>query len=145
MPREPYTPTVLERLCGAGMFGTIDDARESVRRDLEDLLNARQGREHDIPPWFTALAGSVATYGIGQVDAIDLEVREERQGLLKAIRRAIRRFEPRLERVEVIDLGVVHPFVLRFRIEAVMRLESVADRVVFGTTLRKNGTAVVEL
>ncbi|MBD3317602.1 MAG: type VI secretion system baseplate subunit TssE [Chitinivibrionales bacterium] len=142
MAQEGYIPTIIDRLCGITEPWAIGEVCESVRSHLECLLNSRQGRD-DIPPWFVELSESLATYGIGNIDNVDLEDQEERRELIKSIHRAIALFEPRLDEVSVIDKGIEHPFVLKLEINAVLRLGRSVEPVVFGTTLRKNGTAHV--
>ncbi|MBN1442861.1 MAG: type VI secretion system baseplate subunit TssE [Planctomycetes bacterium] len=147
MAREIYQPTILDRLCpregeGSGEGASYEEIRESVRRDLEDLFNTRQGRD-DIPPQFSELARSIAAYGLRNFNSTNLESPQERQNLLRAIERTVRAYEPRLDRIELRELPGTHPFELRFEIKAVLRVAGYEDRVVFGTTVRKDGGAVV--
>jgi len=145
--REIYQPTILDRLCpreetDRGEGASFEEIRESIRRDLEDLFNTRQGRD-DIPPEFSELSRSIAAYGLRNFNSTNLESPQERQRLLQDIERTIRAYEPRLDRIELQEVESPRPFELRFEIKAVLCVEGYEDKVVFGTTVRKDGGAVV--
>ena len=142
MAQENFTNGFIDRLCGASVTSSIEEVRETVRKDLENLLNARQGR-NDIPPWFTEVRRSIA-YGLGDFESTNLESANDRQNLLKKIRNTIAEFEPRLQSVTVTDSRIMHPFVLHFQISAVLRIGRYIDNVVFGTTIEKNGSTIVK-
>lgn len=121
-----------------------------VRKDLEDLLNTRQGR-NDIPSCFEQLGKSLAVYGLNSFDSVDISSREELSRLLNDIEDTIHRFEPRLEDVEVSivkaddDKQKRSPFVLHLRIEAQMRIGSYIDSITFNTMIQKSGATVREV
>jgi type VI secretion system protein ImpF len=112
----PYPPAVLREI------------RQSVRRDLENLLNTRRiyavpARDDD------PLAMSTVGYGIPDFTGAAADT----QAMLSAIEDAIRRFEPRLKNVRVqMDAG--NPSIdrtLRFRIEATLWIEPLQEPVAF--------------
>lgn len=143
MSRDLFQSSILDRLCGTESAVSIEYMRESVRRDLENLLNAFQGR-NDIPSYFTEVHRSLALYGLNNFNNANLEAFEERQRLLMSIQRAISLFEPRLEQVRVDDEGVVDHFILKFKISGILRVGKYTDTVVFGTEIHKYGAAVVQ-
>jgi type VI secretion system protein ImpF len=142
--------TIIDRLCEAKPFASIKEMREMVRRDLEDLLNTRQGRS-DIASWFPELEKSIATYGLNNIDTVDMSSGEELEELLSDIKCTIQMFEPRLEHIEVVseshaisENGYTSPFVLRLRINADMRVGENVESVVFNTMIQKSGATVQE-
>jgi type VI secretion system lysozyme-like protein len=142
MTENEFKNSFIDRLCGASITSSIEAVREMVRRDLEDLLNARQGR-CDIPSWFMEVRRSFA-YGLGDFESTNLESANDRQRLLNTIKSTIAFFEPRLQNVVVTDSGIIHPFILHFQIRATLKIGTFVDKVVFGTTIQKNGTTTVK-
>ena len=144
---DQFLMTIIDRLCEAKSSTSIAEMREMVRRDLEDLLNTRQGRD-DVPPWFEQLGGSLAVYGLNNIDTVDMSSKEELTDLLTRIKATIQRFEPRLENVNVSTIKDKEqkrsPFVLHLRIDAEMRIGAYIDRVVFNTMIQKSGATVQE-
>src|SRR5262245_57073614 len=108
MPRvqanQPLVASVLDRLLngdsdvGRGesraSFPTLDEIKESVRRDLEMLLNTKPTlvASEDLG----ATANSVLTYGLPDFTSLSRRSVVDQDRLRRAIEGAIRRFEPRL-------------------------------------------------
>lgn len=145
-----FQMTVIDRVCEAKSFAPLKEMREMLRRDLEDLLNTRQGRD-DVDERFPELKNSIATYGLGNIDNVDMSSGDDLEKLFSDIKRSIQMFEPRLEHVEVYnesrpsgDNDYVSPFVLRLRIDADMRIGDHIDRIVFNTMIQKSGATVRE-
>ncbi len=132
----------LDKISTKSADASVTELREMIRCDLEDLLNTMQGRD-DVPAWFSNLNKSLAAYGLHGFNSANLEDRQERRNLISAIKSAIVQFEPRLHSVMVVDQGVLHPFVLRFTIEAVIKFDTYTDHLSFGTAIRKHGFASV--
>lgn len=147
--KDQFELTIIDRLCEARLSASIAEMRENIRRDLEDLLNTRQGC-NNIPQWCGQLKNSIAVYGLHSIENVDISSQEELLRLLSDIKCAIIRFEPRLENVEVSitkdESGkqVWSPFVLHLRIDAEMRMGNFLDRVVFNTMIQKSGATVKE-
>jgi type VI secretion system lysozyme-like protein len=146
-----YKMTIIDRVSEAEQFAPISEMRERLRKDLEDLLNTRQGRS-DIPPWFVELGRSLATYGLNNIDTIDIHSDDKKAKLLQDVHQAIQWFEPRLDDVTVdidnkkedeITDGKSY-FVLHLRIDAKMRNGAYTDHIVFNTMIQKNGATVLE-
>ena len=104
-------PSMLDRLIDPGSSGAgdllgYDAARmvETVRRDLEDLLNTRQSHQ-GVPERYAELLNSVASYGLPDFTSIDASKGGQRRAMGKIIEEIINRFEPRLRdvRAEPVD------------------------------------------
>jgi len=114
----------------------VADLKRSVARDLENLFNSRQEAIQDIPPEFAELNKSLLVYGLPDVTSLNLLSSEDRSYLQRALEMAIAKFEPRLERVRVTaDTPGPASRALRFRIEALLRVEPAAEWVSFDTVL----------
>jgi len=116
----------------------IDRLRLAVRRDLEQLLNARR-RRLPLPGSMPELATSPLGYGVPDPTAGSFTEEERRQELAIAVEASIRRFEPRLVAVRVTLAALPRELLdrsLRIRVEAVLRSDPVPEQVSFETMLR---------
>jgi len=106
--------------------------KESVARDLTNLLNVRRS-DKDIPEDFVYTRESLAAYGVVDFTTAPMD----REDIRRAIERAVRLFEPRLSRVQVI---VIEGGDLRFsfRISAILRIEVGMEPVVYDADLPKD-------
>lgn len=111
---------------------TLARIRQSVRRDLEWLLNARRSW---LPLGATAreLETSVLGFGLPDFTVMELSTDEGRQWLCDEVKRTISRFEPRLTRVRVSLQETEAPLdrQLRLRIDAVLLVDPVPEPVAF--------------
>jgi len=110
--------------------------KQSVRRDLEWLLNTR------VEPGVAAAEGSelsksVACYGLPDFTAWNVRGGADQETLRRAVEDAVARFEPRLAAVQV-SLETVSEVdrTLKFRIEARLRVEPVPEPVTFDSVLQ---------
>ncbi len=145
----PLLPSVLDRLLDADPTSQVEappyppavlrEIRQSVRRDLENLLNTRRfyklpARDDD------PLALSSVGYGIPDFTggSVDSHV------MLAAIRDAIQRFEPRLTNIRVTleDAAESIDRTLRFRIEATLWIEPLREPVAFRTRWESTTSSV---
>ncbi|MSP00683.1 MAG: type VI secretion system baseplate subunit TssE [Acetobacteraceae bacterium] len=110
--------------------------RQSVRRELEALLNARR-RWRSPPPELTELAGSPLGFGIPDFAAGVFNNQGERNRLRVEVEATIRRFEPRFlsVRVHLIDEEQRLDAALRLRIEAVLHADPAPEQVTFDTII----------
>lgn len=141
-PHMHLAPSVLDRLISSEYDGKIGSARPdsleeimlSIARDLHVLLNTRRG-ELLIPEGFTEAKTSILNFGLPDFVSYSLKSPSDQERLRRALEQTIRTFEPRLSSVAVVLAGWddVTP-VLRFRVEAVLLLES--EPVVFETSFR---------
>ncbi len=108
--------------------------RNSVRRDLEALLNARR-RWRSWPAHMTQLATSPVGYGIPDFASGAFSDERRREELRVEIEATIRRFEPRFlsVRVQLIDMPDQLETTLRLRIEALLHAEPAPESVTFDT------------
>ena len=118
--------------------------KQTVKRDLEWLLNTRS--EPAVPEDLPEVSRSLASFGLPDLTSWNVKSPDEQQGLRHALEEAIRRFEPRLEGVEVtlentseIDRAV------RFRIDARLRIDPTPEPVTFDSMLQLgNGVFTVK-
>jgi type VI secretion system protein ImpF len=108
--------------------------RNSVRRDLEALLNARR-RWRSWPAHLTELDISPLGYGIPDFASGAFNDPHRREELRVEIENTIRHFEPRFlsVRVHLIDNRERLETTLRLRIEAVLHAEPAPEQVTFDT------------
>ena len=140
---------LLERLLdetpepGPGDDAGLDLVRDAVCRDIEAMLNARRPW-HRAPPELDQLPQSPYGYGLPDFTAGTLTDPDRREALRREIEATLRRLEPRLAQIEVspLDEGSQRRATLRFRIEAVLRVEAAAEPVTFDTTVDTASTLV---
>jgi len=108
----------------------------AVRRDLEWLLNTR-AIPTKVPEEFDQVRESFYTYGLSDITSMSADDPRSRARLRNMIEAAIALFEPRLTGVQVIESTATTKEArqLRFRVEAVLRLDPVPEQVVFSTVL----------
>lgn len=117
--------------------------RESVRRELERLLNTRsplpadrlQGRDR-----------TVVEYGVPDLAVLAPGRHQDRQRLANMLREAVEAYEPRLAQVRVtVDEPSPEPargHALCARIEGVLVVDEVPESISFGFTLDDGGAAL---
>ncbi|MEP3479187.1 MAG: type VI secretion system baseplate subunit TssE [Fuerstiella sp.] len=110
--------------------------QRGVRRDLEDLLNTRY-RCVAWPPELDEIDNSLINYGIPDFTAASLNVADESDVMVEAIRKAISLFEPRLSEVKVLPMDNDDQYdrTFRFRIEATLMIEGGEQRVQFNSSM----------
>lgn len=135
-------PSILDRLIDPESRGTIDQPwytvhqmMESVRRDLDELLNTRethQGLCDDYPE----IQNSMITYGLPDLTSLRAETPAERAEIGRALEATIARFEPRLRaiRAVLLDADDTKQRTVRYRIEARLCVDPAPD-VAFDATL----------
>ena len=135
-PKRPQL-SVLDRLIQDGSVRpTVADVRQSVRRDLEWLLNARRSwrplpsADHELPQ-------SVLGYGLPDFTVMELSTEDGREWFCREVEETIKRFEPRLARVRVWLKEAEMPLdrMLRLRIDAVLLVDPAPQPVAFDSEL----------
>jgi len=114
-------------------FATINQVRDAVVRDLENLLNTRRSI-HPVPEVDGQVAASLFTYGVRDFISYSPRSPSVRQQIRQEIERVIVQFEPRLRNVSVrLDSSAGSERTLRFRISALLVVDPVTAPVTFDT------------
>ena len=140
------TPSVLDRLIDyepelsrepiTSRSKSLRQLKDSVKRDLEQLLNTRQSGDW-LSPDLKELNNSLAAYGLPDFTSVAVKSPSEQARLRRALEQAISTFEPRLEDVSVSLL----PFgdldrSLRFRIDGRLKIEPAPEPITFDAMLQ---------
>lgn len=141
------TPSVIDRLIDyepqmsreapASRSKSLRELKQSIKRDLEWLLNTRQDAE-GVPEGLIELKNSLASYGLPEFTSLNPQNPHHQVGLRKKLEEAISVFEPRLINVSV----RLEPTIfegeraLRFRIDGHLRVEPTPEPVTFDTVLQ---------
>jgi type VI secretion system protein ImpF len=110
--------------------------KDDVARDLVALLNSRRELQAGAPEGFHELAGSLLEYGVPDFTAYSLVSAADRKRISREVEQAISQFEPRLKAARVM-LEPQQKFdqVLRFRIDALLRMDQAVEPVTFDAAL----------
>ena len=117
----------------------LRELRQSVRRDLEQLLNTRH-RCVEWPPNLDQLDASLVNYGIPDFTGASMSSPADREQFRRVVEWVIRKFEPRFKSVKVDfrDEGDTGARSLALRIDAVLYAEPAPEPVVFDSSLETN-------
>ena len=136
-------PVDLNRLIDDGRPGSsIDEAGpaeilESIRRDVEDLLNTRNYHGIDLADRYPESAKSIVGYGLPGADEVMVTDRGDLEELRKAIKETLERYEPRLMNVTVTRPG--NPRRLTHEVElviaATIHVEDYEEKIAWNSTL----------
>jgi type VI secretion system protein ImpF len=142
----PLLPSILDRLIDddpdvdaelpMSQAQILSQLRESVRRDLENLLNT-PWRWRSWSPELHQLNRSLVAYGIPDVAAENLGSATARQDFFRHVERVIRTFESRFTNVRVEPVDNVNRLdrTLRFRVHAMLHAYPAPEPVVFDSAL----------
>ena len=115
---------------------SLAELKQSVRRDLEWLLNTRcfyEATEGELEE----LTKSVAFFGLPDFTGVSAKSHIEQSKMTKALETAIRNFEPRFINLKVSMEPISNiDRLLKFRIEASLDVEPAPEPVVFDTVLQ---------
>jgi type VI secretion system protein ImpF len=150
MPRvdetQPLVPSVLDRLLDdepevtrdppRGRNQVLRELKQSLRRDLENLLNARQSWL-GWAPGLQELKQSLLNYGLPDFTSANMASGEAREGFCRVLQTLLRQAEPRFKTVKVQLLTNVEPLdrTLRFRIDGLLRVDPAPEPIVFDSML----------
>jgi type VI secretion system protein ImpF len=137
----PLQQSILDRLSETQEWPTTHTAslrllKESIRRDLEELLNTRRPLARELENYESARA-SVLNYGLDDLTGITPLSKGNVQELQQAVQRCIAEYESRLRDVTVSagsDNDLIHREI-RFHIEATLPVHPSAETVSFDTML----------
>jgi type VI secretion system protein ImpF len=117
------------RAASIGMY------RESMKRDLEWLLNTRQPVIPELES-YPATAASVLNYGLPDIHSFDGSAGKEQNALTVALEKCIRTFEPRINQPRVYLTRSDHlSRSLKFHIEGQIFYENMDEEIKFDTVL----------
>ena len=134
---------LLEPLGQERRFMTIGlrELRAIVARDIEELLNSKTvlGRDPRVAPLEEAGA-SILTYGLPDFSMFSWRSATDTRRVCNEIAAAVKAFEPRLVpgtvRVGMLEPGDLSEFRMRFRIEALLKVEPIAEPVYFDSSIQ---------
>jgi type VI secretion system protein ImpF len=151
-PDQLLLPSVLDRLLDDEPHQQVEaersraqlmrELKQSVRRDLENLLNTRiclYPIPSEFPEYWKNLENSLINYGIPDLGGLMMGSRSERESLRKQIEFSIRHFETRFKQVQVFlvdDRGDNRDRTVRFRIDGMLHAEPTPEPVVFDSQLQ---------
>lgn len=117
----------------------VNEVRDEVSRDLEQLLNTRSEAARVLPDAFKECRSSSLTYGIPDFSAYSLLSPHDRDRIRRSLEQAIGLHESRLTRVRVtLDPQKELDRALRFRIDAMLDLGEDNEKVQFDAVLQLN-------
>ena len=124
--REPWPET---RSASVAMF------RESIKRDIEWLLNTRQPVIPELED-FPLTSASVFNYGLPDIHSFNSSHGKDANALTQALELCIRTFEPRIRQPRVF-LSRSDPLSrsLRFHLEGKVSFEDMEEEIKFDTVL----------
>ncbi|HZH34866.1 MAG TPA: type VI secretion system baseplate subunit TssE [Pyrinomonadaceae bacterium] len=115
---------------------SLRELKQSVKRDLEWLLNTRR-YAGEIPDNLEEVNKSVLIFGLPDFTGLGAKSSAEQKRLIKELESALKIFEPRLMDVRVsFEPPSETERVLKFRIEARMRVDPTPEPVTFDTILQ---------
>jgi type VI secretion system protein ImpF len=122
----------------------LRELRQAVRRDLEYLLNTR----HSYLRWAPALKEvdqSVLNYGLSDITGSGLSSAKDREEFCRTLQGILRRYEPRFKTVTVrlLENAAALDRTLRFRIDALLRVDPAPEPIVFDSMLEPSNSAFV--
>jgi type VI secretion system protein ImpF len=139
---KPLVPSVLDRLLDddpsakketpKSRTQVLRELKQSVRRDLENLLNTRP-RATMPPPPLEELEQSLVSYGLPDISRADMGSTQRREEFRQTMENVIRRLEPRLKAVSVTLLDEPNEVerTLHFRIDAMLRVDPAPEPVIY--------------
>lgn len=114
----------------------ISELRQSVRRDLENLLNTRY-RVVEPPDDLRQVSHSLLNYGLPDLATVNISDPEKKTRFVKDLERMLRDYEPRFKsvRVQHLDNRDRTDRTLRFRIDATLWADPAPESVIFDSVL----------
>lgn len=134
------TQSILERLSSnvewpANRAASLRLLRESMKRDMEWLLNTRRSVIEGISE-FPAANRSVLQFGLIDTSSLSFSNTLDHKRLQLAVQQCITEFEPRLQNTRVtIEGDDLKRRQLRFHIEGQIRLDPAPEEITFDTVL----------
>ena len=126
---------VRKKASNAQRRDAIKRFKDSVKRDLEWLLNSRQVVD-DRVPFYPEVSQSVYAYGLPDITSVNVGSVQDQNELLRRMERCIEIFDKRLTKTEI----VLEPLVglnrvLRFSISGIVLMDPAPEEIVIDTIL----------
>jgi len=120
----------------AGAHQQLKQLRNSVRRDLEHLLNSRF-RVIEPPEEYIQLEHSLLNYGLPDLATVNIIDEENRKAFTTRLEKILRDYEPRFKSVKVSYQENKDSLdrTLRFRIDATLYADPAPEIVIFDSAL----------
>ena len=132
LDNEPSAPVDLD----PDKHQRIKELKNSVRRDLENLLNTRF-RVVEPPEEYEQLDNSLLNYGLPDLATVNILDSEKKKLFIQHLEQTLRHFEPRFKSVKVnfLDNNDSRDRTLRFRINATLYADPAPETVIFDSVL----------
>lgn len=144
--KREFRPSILDRLLDNEPDITVEtnkhrqqynrDLHNSVRRDLQNLLNTRY-RMIAPPDEFTQLENSLLNYGLPDLATVNITDTEKKKSFTRLLEKTLRTYEPRFKAVKVVlqDNKDKTDRTLKFRIDATLYADPAPEVVIFDSVL----------
>lgn len=151
--QQPVLPSLLDRLIDEDpdniqptkkAYGVVlRDIKQSIRRDLEALLNTRLYRD-ETPDSLSELTVSLVSYGLPDFSVLQLGAEEGKEEFRLRVQTIIETFEPRFKQVyvELEQAGEDYERTLYMRISAVLMVEPDPIPLLFDSRIKTIDKAV---
>lgn len=139
-------PSILDRLVDSAPENTQDqdksrvqylrDLRNSVKRDLENLMNTRF-RMQTPPEQFIQLDKSLLNYGLPDLATVNIADIEKKRQFIKHLEHTLATYEPRFKTIRVVHIENKenNDRTLRFRIDATLYADPAPEVIIFDSVL----------
>jgi type VI secretion system protein ImpF len=129
---EPQTQTDIDK----SRHQQLRELRDSVRRDLQNLLNTRH-RMVSPPEEYSQLEISLLNYGLPDLAAINIADLEKKRSFTRLLEKILSDFEPRFKTVKVQHIANTNTTdrTLKFRIDATLYADPAPEIIVFDSML----------
>jgi type VI secretion system protein ImpF len=118
---------------------SVRELKNSLRRDLEWLLNTRR-IAIEPPESLRELNRSLYMYGLPDFSAFNVSSARDQGRLIRILHGAVKLFEPRLANVRIVpgEISTVGTRKVRFRIEGLLMMDPAPEHISFDTVLQLN-------
>lgn len=126
---------IRRKASGAQRREAITRYKDSVKRDLEWLLNTRQVVD-DRLPYYPEVSRSVYAYGLPDITSVNVGAIHDQNELLRRMELCIESFDKRLTKTEILLEPIVGlNRVLRFSISGIVLMDPAPEEIVIDTIL----------
>jgi len=117
-------------------YHKLKNLRNSVRRDLESLLNTRF-RIMEPSEEYTELESSLLNYGLPDLATINMSDIDKKQQFIQTFESILREYEPRFKSLTIsyLDNSESLERTLRFRIDATLYADPYPEVIIFDSIL----------